>query len=165
MFKQFSRRGAMTLEREADRIADPLERLRYLRTHAPASVGTPWEAPTGEPARSWLRKKYVLIAAALILSILASVAVVGGRASARLEREAATRGDAVEIPSAGPSPDSVWQIESSDTAEVYSNGLRVDAKLALLKTFRLELDLTYSDYRKFRAESQVIGVEEVTPHP
>jgi hypothetical protein len=43
--------------------------------------------------------------------------------------------------------------------------IRGDAKVALLKTFRLELDLAYRDYRKFRTESQVIGVEEVSPRP
>ncbi len=43
--------------------------------------------------------------------------------------------------------------------------IRGDAKVALLKTFRLELDITYRDYRKFRAESQAIGGEEVTPQP
>ena len=43
--------------------------------------------------------------------------------------------------------------------------VRTDAKIALLKTFRVEFDLAYSNYRKFRAESQVIGAEEVTPEP
>lgn len=39
--------------------------------------------------------------------------------------------------------------------------VRADAKLALLKTFRLDVDVAYSNYRKFRAESQVLGVEEL----
>jgi hypothetical protein len=38
--------------------------------------------------------------------------------------------------------------------------IRADAKLALLKTFRLEVDIAYREYRKFRAESQIIGVDE-----
>ncbi len=42
--------------------------------------------------------------------------------------------------------------------------LRADAKLALMKTFRLDMDLAYSDYRKFRAESQIIDAQEV-PNP
>lgn len=39
--------------------------------------------------------------------------------------------------------------------------VRADAKLALLKTFRLDIDVAYSNYRKFRAESQVLGAEEL----
>lgn len=41
--------------------------------------------------------------------------------------------------------------------------IRADAKLALLKTFRLDMDIAYSDYRKFRAESQIIDTQEVSP--
>ena len=41
--------------------------------------------------------------------------------------------------------------------------IRADAKLALLKTFRLDMDIAYSDYRKFRAESQIIDAQEVAP--
>jgi len=40
--------------------------------------------------------------------------------------------------------------------------VRADAKLALLKTFRADIDVAYSNYRKFRAESQVIEVEELS---
>lgn len=40
-------------------------------------------------------------------------------------------------------------------------GLRADARLGLLKTFRVGLEIAYSNYRKFRSESQVVGAEEV----
>lgn len=39
--------------------------------------------------------------------------------------------------------------------------IRADAKLALLKTYRADVDIAYSDYRKFRAESQVIDTSEL----
>lgn len=39
--------------------------------------------------------------------------------------------------------------------------IRGDAKLGLLKTFRLEVDLAYSDYRKFTTESKIVGTEEI----
>jgi hypothetical protein len=39
--------------------------------------------------------------------------------------------------------------------------VRADAKLALLKTFRVEMDVAYSSYRKFSAESQIISTQEV----
>lgn len=43
--------------------------------------------------------------------------------------------------------------------------IRGDAKVALVKTFRLELDVSYRNYRKFRTESQLIDAEELTPKP
>jgi hypothetical protein len=39
--------------------------------------------------------------------------------------------------------------------------LHVDVRLALLKNFNLDEDLTYKDYRKFRAASKIVGMEEV----
>jgi hypothetical protein len=39
--------------------------------------------------------------------------------------------------------------------------VRAEAKVGLLKTFRMGLELDFSEYRRFSAESQVIGVEEV----
>ncbi len=42
--------------------------------------------------------------------------------------------------------------------------VRADAKLALLKTFRLDLDVAYSNYRKFRVESQILDTKEL-PQP
>lgn len=39
--------------------------------------------------------------------------------------------------------------------------IRADAKLALLKTYRADVDIAYSNYRKFRAESQVIDASEM----
>jgi hypothetical protein len=41
--------------------------------------------------------------------------------------------------------------------------VKVGARLMLLKKLNLDLDITYSDYRKFRAESRVVpgsGVEQ-----
>jgi hypothetical protein len=42
--------------------------------------------------------------------------------------------------------------------------VRADAKLALLKTIRLDMDVAYSNYRKFRAESQILDTQEL-PDP
>lgn len=39
--------------------------------------------------------------------------------------------------------------------------VRADAKLALMKTFRVDLDVAYRNYRKFRSESQVLSAEEL----
>jgi len=37
-----------------------------------------------------------------------------------------------------------------------------DARVALFKAIRLDVDATFSDYKKFRTESKVISVQEVT---
>lgn len=43
--------------------------------------------------------------------------------------------------------------------------LHVDARIALLKGFDLDEDISYRDYRKFRADSKIIGVGELgDPH-
>jgi hypothetical protein len=40
---------------------------------------------------------------------------------------------------------------------------KVDARVALLKKYRLNEDLTYSGYKKFRTDSKIVGVGEVIP--
>jgi hypothetical protein len=42
--------------------------------------------------------------------------------------------------------------------------VKVGARLMLLKKLNLDLDITYSDYRKFRAESRVVPGSEVEQH-
>jgi hypothetical protein len=39
--------------------------------------------------------------------------------------------------------------------------IRADAKVGLLKTFRMDVSIAYSDYRKFRTESKIVGTEEI----
>lgn len=43
--------------------------------------------------------------------------------------------------------------------------VRADAKLGLLKTFRLGIDVDYRNYRKFRTESQILDVQEAGTTP
>ena len=43
--------------------------------------------------------------------------------------------------------------------------LHIDARLALLKNIELDQDLTYKDYKKFRTQTRIVGMEEVNdPH-
>ena len=39
--------------------------------------------------------------------------------------------------------------------------LRLDAKVALLKNYNLEEDITYANYKKFHSASRIVGMEEV----
>jgi hypothetical protein len=40
---------------------------------------------------------------------------------------------------------------------------KVDARVALLKKYNLNEDYTFSDYKKFRTDSKIVGVQEVSP--
>ena len=40
---------------------------------------------------------------------------------------------------------------------------KIDARVALLKKYNVNQDLTYSDYRKFRSDARIVGVQEVKP--
>jgi|ERR1022692_2710799 hypothetical protein len=40
---------------------------------------------------------------------------------------------------------------------------KIDARLALLKNFDVDLEQTYRDYKKFRATARIVGVGEVKP--
>ena len=40
---------------------------------------------------------------------------------------------------------------------------KLDARLALLKGFKVESDQTYRDYKKFRTSTRILGVEEIDP--
>jgi hypothetical protein len=43
--------------------------------------------------------------------------------------------------------------------------LHVDARLALLKNIEVDQDVTYQDYKKFRTQTRIVGMEEVNdPH-
>ena len=39
-------------------------------------------------------------------------------------------------------------------------GVKVDARVALLKKFNEDIDFTYRDYKKFRTDTRIVGVEE-----
>ena len=43
--------------------------------------------------------------------------------------------------------------------------VKVDARIALLKKFNLDLDTTYRDYKKFRTDTKIVGFGEVQPNP
>ena len=43
--------------------------------------------------------------------------------------------------------------------------VKLDARVALLKEFNIEQDVTYRDYKKFRADTKLVPVGEVAePH-
>lgn len=126
---------------KADRIADPLDRLRYLRKHAPAGVA----------AAERTRKRYVLqrvlvVATAGLLG-LAALTLLPSRTPARAESEIAVP-SIPAVPSQGPPAEQVWLVEASASEEIYSNGLR--------------LDLSFATRNRPRAEYPVFAAEGAT---
>lgn len=53
--------------------------------------------------------------------------------------------------------DEVWLPQHID--------VKVDVRLALLKNFNVEDDITYRDYQKFRTNTKIVPVGEVQPNP
>jgi hypothetical protein len=43
--------------------------------------------------------------------------------------------------------------------------VKVDARVALLKNFNLDMDTTYRDYKKFRTDTKIVGVGDVEAPP
>jgi len=42
--------------------------------------------------------------------------------------------------------------------------VKLEARMVLLKNFRLDEDTTYRDYKKFRTNSKIVGMGEVQEH-
>ena len=119
MFKLgFSRATPADIEREADRIADPVERLRYLRKHgvAPVQDSTP-RAPVSKKWKAGIAAVALVGAVGLGYSLMPAV-------------KAPPAPKAAVTLIARPAPNQVWQVETSGTEEVYSNGLRIDLSFA-----------------------------------
>jgi hypothetical protein len=128
------------LERRAARIADPVERLRYLRREA--SVVPPARGPA-----------FTVRRAALGIALIALCASPGpwpaGSEVAASDLPPQPRSPAP----APPSPaDEVWLVEATSAAEVYSNGLRIELAFAVRNRPR-------SPYPVYALEGDVQPVE------
>jgi len=105
---------AESIERQAEKFTDPLERLQYLR-----------RATTANTSRA-IRQRRIAAAAVLALVLLAS------RSDAHFHRAPGVRLSAPAAPStvhAGVSE--VWVVEENRDFETYSNGLRIENRLAV----------------------------------
>jgi len=147
------------IERRAERIADPVERLRFLRqemsTSTVAEIGT----------RSLHRGKSGALRHAPWMGLLAVLVFATGPApKGAAETRAKERGllvpraDAASFtPGAVPR---VWRVERSETTETYSNGLRVDLTYSTSNRPRAQYAV-YSlsgAYRPVKTSNQPIGI-------
>ncbi|MBL8234192.1 MAG: N-acetylmuramoyl-L-alanine amidase [Bryobacterales bacterium] len=116
--------AARLVEWRAERISDPVERLRFLRKTAPYAT---------LPGKRLYR----------ILVILSSVLLMGGFALPPIIRSfRSLQGSPVAVllrPGAAPAADrvaDVWQVERKPDYEIYSNGLRVETQGAVFEQAR-----------------------------
>lgn len=116
------------IERRASRIADPVERLRFLRraTSPPRTAEShrTRRRPAGRLARNagWLA-----LAAAIVLA--PGPRPAGSAGTFKQERgllAAAGPAASPETQTIAPVPERVWRVERSESSEAYSNGLHVD---------------------------------------
>ena len=103
--------GDAAIERRAQSYRDPIQRLRYLRRAAAAQQ---------HPLR---RKWIACVALTLGIINLRSDAINRG-SPRRRTRAAAAAGGVFEVPN-------VWLAEQTDAYDLYSNGLRIENRLAI----------------------------------
>lgn len=104
---------------QASRIADPVERLRFLRR----TVGDRrvWD-PRTEPGKAfWKRRKRLLALAAAVVLVVPAGTMTSASRFLRRPVEAAAPGAVETYPN-------VWAVEQNGEYETYSNGLRVERR-------------------------------------
>lgn len=124
--------GAVQIERQAGMKADSVARLRFLRG-AMRDCRRNLEvspAPLPRPPR---RPALPLLAAFLLLSCAASTA------------DAVRPETSAERPPVAVDPPEVWLVERTADGELYSNGLRIEHRLAVSTRHRLYRLVPYSD--------------------
>ena len=111
------------VDRIARHIGDPVTRLRFLQMAAPSAVFR----------RSGRLNWLVLVA---LCTIVAAV-LFGGALLWKAFAAAPARPEVrlplpdSHLPAAPPGLAEVWQVDNTDGAEIYSNGLRIDSRYAV----------------------------------
>ena len=119
---------ARRLEKLAGEIADPIERLRFLRCRQGLESRPEMPPPPPMPRRRSVRQWMILTAGLIV--VLAFGPVRTGTAETLVkERRLVIPGLGSTSPVA--QVQRVWRVESSDFEEQYSNGLRVDLTYAV----------------------------------
>jgi len=126
---------ASWLDLRADKIDDPVKRLRFLRRGMQA-LESQVLAPSAPIADSALRRhrlsrnwKWPSVVGIALAAILAAAWPAGIAETAVRERRMAIPAGTVAF-EASKDPIRVWRVDRSETLETYSNGLRVDLTFA-----------------------------------
>ncbi len=152
-------RGARSwVEWRAERIDDPIVRLRYLRSAAP---------PRDPKDRSVRVRAGVLLG----LVVIATASTFLVRAMTRVEPlPSYTRHIRPPMPSSDTVPD-VWQVDKGADWESYSNGLRIDTRYTIsnhhrcYKVFRLDRSEVNEENRRIQPVGIVFHTTESQQAP
>ena len=106
------------IEWRAQRIQDPLERLRFLRQATTSSMSL--QATLVKPRR-WQMAAASLLFAMVTISAFTLARQPASTTAASLPERLSARGGVQLMPK-------VWLVETKQDSEVYSNGLRVENK-------------------------------------
>ena len=124
---------ARYLEWRANRIFDPVERLRYLRRRSSTLATT---SDKRKMRWHWVRVLLIVLGSGFAALPFRSSTI----ASADKLHDAAPSSSPQDVP-----PDSVWQVEQTAAYESYSNGLRIEKQYTIANSPRTR-------YRLFRRE-------------
>ena len=129
--------SSLSVESRARQIQDPIRRLRYLRqAHevgpTPAYGSLPWR----------------------VAAVCALLALIG------VQRDSNAHALHAGIPSGAPVTPDVWLVESTPDHEIYSNGLRVENRLAVSNRPRafIPYDRRSPDLPPGRVSSDPVGI-------
>ncbi len=106
----------------ANRIDDPMTRLKFLRSVTPLAD----PAPRVRRRRLW----HFALPAAILLALLGSILIARGAARPKTI-PAPARPSPMRVPLAPPANSpapAVWQVDKPSGSETYSNGLRIDTR-------------------------------------
>ncbi len=152
-------RGARSwVEWRADRIGDPITRLRYLRSVAP---------PRDPKDRRMQLRAGILLG--LVVAATASAFLV--RAKVRVDPlPSYSRKTRPPMPSSDSAPD-VWQVEKGPDWEIYSNGLRIDTRYTIMnhrrsyRVFHLDRSEVVEESRRIQPVGIVFHTTESQQAP
>jgi len=134
------------IEQRADRISDPVERLRFLRSQVQKPAEPPVAVVTLRPAARAHRRIPRGVRQIAWLALVVVIALAPGpNPKGAAETSARERGLLVPRAETPESPGSVewvvprvWRVDRSENTEVYSNGLRVDTSFVVSNRPRAE---------------------------
>lgn len=119
------------LERHAARVPDPIQRLRFLRDAQTAyRRGIPlwwYSVQVGPPFRICGRRLPVSAFAAVSLAVFLALAPTTATRDTRVAQAGMAKSSE---PVPVPGPPSVWMVEQTAQSELFSNGLRVEARFS-----------------------------------
>jgi N-acetyl-anhydromuramyl-L-alanine amidase AmpD len=113
------------VERRAERIVDPVERLRFLRRQ----VGRQRIPGLAHRLSQHRRTQIASLLASLVIMVAVIPLPTGTAETFAKERQLVAAGNQ-EAPVAQARP-AVWLVEQSDSLELYSNGLRIDLRYSV----------------------------------